>query len=490
MSQKNNKQPKTQLDSQTSSQAPGKDERSSTIEELKMQLALKEQALQAERKEKKAKEQAFMAERQRAEAERKEKEAKEQALIAERERAEKAETEKVHLQKRLKRIFKRGLSIEDLGLKGIFFGFLKVLRIKTHQLISVNFSHFRSWLWFGLKKGRILAYLTTFLLILAIFIPSAFLIGQLSKLITQNQPSQQQTQQQHFSTGELNLADTAINLSATAVSAHTHAHTAQTKADFEGTIPNEAKGFGYGTSHPPGKVVPVTGPEISPDASTVGLWHMNSGFSAVNDVIDSSGNGNNGTATGATLNTTDQKLGAGAGSFSGGTNRVDASSNINSLKSAVGTIEVWFKSSVSGNTLSFSQGETGGTFNFLAIGDITGDYPDESLGFFYRSSGANVLGVYYRQGHNFYLDNQWHHLVFVMGSNFHKLYVDGEELLPLTYFAGSSTTGNCFSNDANFNTFTIGNYKLNNAYTYPFVGLLDEVAIYNRALSRRNQTTL
>jgi len=217
MSQKdNNHQSKIQSNSQISSQVSGKDKESFTVEELKMQL----------------------------EAERREKE-------AERQRAEKAETEKAHLQKRLKKIFKRGLSIEDLGLKGIFFGFLKVLRIKTHQLISVNFSHFRSWLWFGLKKGRILAYLTTFLLILAIFIPSAFLVGQLSKLITQYQTQNQQTQQQtqqHFSTGELNLADQRINPSVTLATSSAHAHAHQTKEDFEGSEMNIAKGFGYTTT--------------------------------------------------------------------------------------------------------------------------------------------------------------------------------------------------------------------------------------------------
>ncbi len=217
MSQKdNNHQSKIQSNSQISSQVSGKDKESFTVEELKMQL----------------------------EAERREKE-------AERQRAEKAETEKAHLQKRLKKIFKRGLSIEDLGLKGIFFGFLKVLRIKTHQLISVNFSHFRSWLWLGLKKGRILAYLTTFLLILAIFIPSAFLVGQLSKLITQYQTQNQQTQQQtqqHFSTGELNLADQRINPSATLATSSAHAHAHQTKEDFEGSEMNIAKGFGYTTT--------------------------------------------------------------------------------------------------------------------------------------------------------------------------------------------------------------------------------------------------
>jgi len=223
-----NHQSKIQPDSQISPQASKKDERSSIVEELRMQL-------ERERKEKEAKEQALMVERQRVEAERKEKE-------AERQRAEKAE-------KRLKRIFKRGLRFEDLGLKEAFFGFLKNLKIKTIQTTISKFQTSRTWFKNNLSQGNPLAYLILIILISLFVIPSSFLISQLGKTISQQQGQQTQQQtQQHFSTGELNLADQRINPSATLATSSAHAHAHQTKEDFEGSEMNIAKGFGYTTT--------------------------------------------------------------------------------------------------------------------------------------------------------------------------------------------------------------------------------------------------
>ncbi|MBU1524734.1 MAG: hypothetical protein KKG50_08775, partial [Candidatus Omnitrophica bacterium] len=81
-----------------------------------------------------------------------------------------------------------------------------------------------------------------------------------------------------------------------------------TQAELEGTSPNVASGVGYGASSD-GAVRPTS--EISSsETGLVGLWHMN------NDWIDSSGNLNHGTPSGATF-VIPGKLGSHAGKFDG-----------------------------------------------------------------------------------------------------------------------------------------------------------------------------
>ncbi|MEW6608467.1 MAG: hypothetical protein AB1414_13655, partial [bacterium] len=54
--------------------------------------------------------------------------------------------EKRHLQKRLKKIHKRGLRFQDLSFKEAFFGFLKNLTFSFSHFLTCTLSHSISWL--------------------------------------------------------------------------------------------------------------------------------------------------------------------------------------------------------------------------------------------------------------------------------------------------------------------------------------------------------
>ena len=80
-----------------------------------------------------------------------------------------------------------------------------------------------------------------------------------------------------------------------------------------------------------------------------------------------------------------------------------------------------------------------------------------------------------------YYDDTYHYLSMVCGSNFNKLYMDGEEL-SLTYELGSSSTGN-FLFRTGTNIFDISGTRTGSTRSRHFVGNVPSVFVYNRPLT-------
>ncbi len=92
--------------------------------------------------------------------------------------------------------------------------------------------------------------------------------------------------------------------------------------------------------------------------------------------------------------------------------------------------------------------------------------------------GFSTTGAFSETNANVIIPNTWHHIVAVFnqsGSNGFKLYIDGKDM-PIT---GTQAFGVGTAIDYSANNFTIGSNEL----TRSFSGKIDEVALWNRALT-------
>jgi hypothetical protein len=171
---------------------------------------------------------------------------------------------------------------------------------------------------------------------------------------------------------------------------------------------------------------------------------------------------------------------------------VDDYVELNSLAQSMsgnlsGTISLWFKaeSSVSSfdralytvfqpdhNPLSVHLGDSR---------DITGN---QAVAFTDDNGGSSHLTIngYWGSSNSQLYDDNWHHLSFVVGSNFNKIYLDGV-LVSLSYNIGSSSSGN-FLWRSNTTQMNLGRFfSWNNYEGHYFKGFMKEIQIWDYPLS-------
>jgi hypothetical protein len=189
----------------------------------------------------------------------------------------------------------------------------------------------------------------------------------------------------------------------------------------------------------------------------VGHWTFD-GYDMLQNVADVSGQGNNGSLQGQTsTSTVIGKLGQ-ALSFGNGSS-IDITSAI--------TISAWIKTSGAAVTIARIVDKfTGAGVNgyMLSVGNNTGGVEDFLYFDVGGTSGFDVSGT------SDIDDGEWHHVVGVNDLTNVFVYVDGVQ--------ENSDTGGAPQSDSNP---LIG--KNNQDATHNFVGIIDDVRIYNRALS-------
>ena len=175
---------------------------------------------------------------------------------------------------------------------------------------------------------------------------------------------------------------------------------------------------------------------------------------------DESGNGNNGTVSGATPSNDRFGVENSAYSFNGSSSYIVSATNVSETDF---TLSVWFKTSTkNGGIFSVGQGNLGGTGNdrhvYLSNGNIkTRLFSNEVL----TTSGTD------------YADGKWHHIIYSYGPDRgQSIYVDGVLKMQGTKkssdFAAQDRFHIGFSNDASPNYFS---------------GQIDDVRIYSTSLS-------
>ncbi|MBU1134877.1 MAG: LamG domain-containing protein, partial [Candidatus Omnitrophica bacterium] len=204
------------------------------------------------------------------------------------------------------------------------------------------------------------------------------------------------------------------------------------------------------------------GTEIaSSDTGLVGLWHMNEGTGT--SVADSAGT-NTGTwaGTGTHWETTNPKLGAGAGKFNGSNDYVGVpDSDAWNFTASDGTIDFWFKvnsmPSIAGGLINQVNNDNHWTIYYYSDGKI--GVGTSGVNEITSASGVISTGV-------------WYHVAVVKSGSTTTIYVAGNQVASATTAVWTSSP----------NPLRIGGHSHWNV-DYNHTGLIDEVAIYNRALT-------
>ena len=209
-------------------------------------------------------------------------------------------------------------------------------------------------------------------------------------------------------------------------------------------------------------------PEMDPNLAA--YWKFDEGQG--DTAYDSAGD-NDGTIYGAEWTTGQVD---GALSFDGDDDYVNLDAHIGDYENlSTGTLCIWIKKENTGNVgIFFSSSDGGDNYSSMYFAKM----PDEKIKI--RISENNTSKLYWNS--DSVLPFGWHHFAYTTDSSGHSVYLDG---VPLTgsYTVGSPSTSAFFSHIPNQDTIRIGNlHKTDNDY-FHWDGLIDEVAIYNRALS-------
>ncbi len=201
----------------------------------------------------------------------------------------------------------------------------------------------------------------------------------------------------------------------------------------------------------------------------IGYWKFDEG--ATNKAADSSGNNHRGIlkfmsdpATPTSGWTNAGKFGR-AVAFDGSDDYVDlgSSSLIAALPRA--TVSVWIKPNAASLGAQgkgiYSESNVGGTVYHLGLGSGKLYFSIYRGGTWYDAISSSVLTV-----------GNWYHVVGVLGPNGMTAYINGVQ---------DGTNGNTLPSDFSISSVLVGNFL--NAGAYEFDGVIDDVRVYNRALS-------
>jgi hypothetical protein len=200
----------------------------------------------------------------------------------------------------------------------------------------------------------------------------------------------------------------------------------------------------------------------------VGYWNFEEGEGGL--ASDKSGNGNNGTLTngpawaGGIVPLSGGKSGGGALQFDGNDDYVDCGSDV-TLRPQDLTIEMWVK----GPSIADYDGLVGNA----EIDGQNGYRTAKTNTHYFQGLIGDASSYEFISGTTVIDDNVWHHLVFTVDAFYLRIYVDGVE----DQTAVARTKTMTWAHPT-----IIGNYGDLSGNEY-FHGFIDEVKIYNRALS-------
>ena len=224
-------------------------------------------------------------------------------------------------------------------------------------------------------------------------------------------------------------------------------------------------------------------PNYVPSNGLVGWWPFNGNAS------DVSGNGNNGTVNGATL-TTDRFGNINSSfSFNGTSNNISIPHKI-TLNALPITINAWIKTSHSYGPVitKYTSGTSNGWSLHVNKDRLSSYYYSNSNGAYIWGDGwTNQGGGYTSNGvwtNSIVVDNNlWHMVTSVYDLTGIKLYCDTVLILTSGFINGTPTATTTTQN------VYIGNDMIN-GYPYIYNGKIDDIGIWNRALTQQEITVL
>jgi hypothetical protein len=217
-------------------------------------------------------------------------------------------------------------------------------------------------------------------------------------------------------------------------------------------------------------------PSYVPKDGLVGYWPFNG------NANDESGNGNNGTVNGATLTSDRNGVANSAYSFDGVSNYL--SGNCSIFPDNERTISMWLNSSfIQDKTyfIGYGGGNCGSSFGIY--GNFSGCTTEGINSFGYSSHCCNNN---FNKPYNSNIINKWNNLVIITKKDTARLFLNGELI--------HTTNININITDVKNKNFIFGGLvNINGIGIFPgtfYNGQLDDIAIYNRALSQQEITAL
>ena len=205
---------------------------------------------------------------------------------------------------------------------------------------------------------------------------------------------------------------------------------------------------------------------VSLNEGKVGHWTMDGADTTATTVTDRSGSGNNGTRTGGTT----EEIGKiGQGMNFNGTNSDVTVGDISILESSGNflTASAWIKTEGSPVKRMFVGKKDDNSAGYFMWVNGSGKF---DAGFYSTSYFANPASTAVVN------NNVWHHLVVVRNTDTVTLYIDGIQ-------DGSATAAGTIGDISNTINFRIGRSDHSPPGPYYFPGSIDDVRVYNRALS-------
>jgi hypothetical protein len=204
----------------------------------------------------------------------------------------------------------------------------------------------------------------------------------------------------------------------------------------------------------------------------VGLYNFDD---ITNLSLDSSGLGRNGTSNiTSSLNISDgirnREL---VGNFTGGNKSIILDAYASNFNYNTFSISYWFKIPTLGDKTVTLCIDDGTTDNYFQITSLV-----NALGFTLKIEGSTIIDCYTEST---YTDNNWHHVVIIIGLTGNKMYIDNV-LKTLTYSAGTSATTTSL-NGFSASRITIGKAPSGFVSFNDFTGYLDNFTFYNKNLN-------
>ncbi len=218
-------------------------------------------------------------------------------------------------------------------------------------------------------------------------------------------------------------------------------------------------------------------PYYVPTNGLVGYWPFNG------NANDESGNGNNGTVNGATLTTDRFGDSNSAYSFYGNNDYVEIATNNGSFNSQTYTISFWYKTNATPYTGFYPRGIISRSNSSGSPSNVYDNYcifeGGGSLALNYQGAGTQMntpSGIDWVTQVN---NDSWHHINVTVNSDSLKTYVDGILVKKLPYLAGIT-----------FQNYPIRIGKSNHSFWSEYNGYIDDIGIWNRALTQQEITNL
>jgi hypothetical protein len=196
------------------------------------------------------------------------------------------------------------------------------------------------------------------------------------------------------------------------------------------------------------------------------------------DASDSTANNFDGSLTnGASIdnNAGTNQIGTGKLDLDGSNDYVDLTSHVANFSGlSEGTISAWIKTSDSDGAI-FSLNDSGdgdsGIIFYVWNGKLTFSVVDRGNYSLDVVTNANID------------DNVWHHVAITVDGSGNKLFIDGVKQNSLTYYDGSASTQEFFSDVSRLDFMAIGAQNNDSSLANELEGFLDDVRVYDRGLS-------